>query len=93
VEQCRTFTRSIDESDEKSDGRHWKYVSTEECSHSWSSVSNAFAIEYRRVINTHYRFREDQFVAFRGFGGPQAMFVTETMIEHVAQHLGGSFVK
>ena len=28
------------------------------------------------------------FLAFRGFGGPQAMFVTETIVEHVAEHLG-----
>ena len=34
----------------------------------------------KRIITVFY-------VAFRGFGSPQAMLTTETIVEHVAQHL------
>jgi xanthine dehydrogenase molybdopterin binding subunit len=48
---------------------------------------NAYYIPNMRVIGTIYRTHKPSNTAFRGFGGPQGIFVIENIIEEIAHFL------
>ena len=51
-------------------------------------MQNPSTVEYRSVhLDTAQTDLVPFIVAFRGFGGPQGLFGSETIVEHVAAHL------
>ncbi|MFN0162224.1 MAG: xanthine dehydrogenase molybdopterin binding subunit [Burkholderiales bacterium] len=51
-------------------------------------VDNAYFLEHVTVKNLQCRTHKVSNTAFRGFGGPQGMFVIEHALEAIATHLG-----
>ena len=49
---------------------------------------NAYALPNLRASGVPLKTNIPSYTAFRGFGAPQSMFVTETAIDHVARTLG-----
>ncbi|KAJ8673551.1 hypothetical protein QAD02_004813 [Eretmocerus hayati] len=56
-------------------------------SRAMTHVENAYKIPAIRVFGHLCKTNLPSNTAFRGFGGPQAMFVAETMIRHIADYL------
>lgn len=53
---------------------------------------NAYKIPTVRVFAYACKTNLHSFTAFRGFGGPQGMFLAENMIRHIADYLGKDVV-
>lgn len=50
-------------------------------------IENAYKIPATKIIAYSCKTNLPSNTAFRGFGGPQGMFLAETMIRHVADYL------
>ena len=51
-------------------------------------TDNAYFLEHVRIDSYRCKTHKQSHTAFRGFGGPQGMIVTETLIGDIARHLG-----
>lgn len=56
-------------------------------------VENAYKIPATKVTGHLCKTNLPSNTAFRGFGGPQAMFAAETIIRHIAEYLQQDVVK
>ena len=56
-------------------------------------IENAYKIPCIRVYGYLCKTNLPSNTAFRGFGGPQAMFAAETMMRHVADYLNKDVIK
>lgn len=55
-------------------------------------IGNAYNIPAIKIIAYSCKTNLASNTAFRGFGGPQGMFLAESMIRHVADYLGKDVV-
>jgi xanthine dehydrogenase large subunit len=51
-------------------------------------TDNAYFLEHVRIDSYRCKTHKQSHTAFRGFGGPQGMIVTETLLGDIARHLG-----
>ena len=51
-------------------------------------TDNAYFLEHVRIDSYRCKTHKQSHTAFRGFGGPQGMIVTETIMGEIARHLG-----
>lgn len=56
-------------------------------------VENAYKIPAIRVVGYLCKTNLPSNTAFRGFGGPQAMFSAETIIRHISDYLDKDVTK